>query len=402
MNDRPNLLAPEIRANPYPLYARLRREAPVSQVDPRGMWVLTRQEEVLFALKHPELFSSASLARALEVGWLGRAHPLASGMSFADPPRHGRLRGLVQQAFTPAALGRLEPFIRSAVEPLVAAVLERRQVDFTQELALPLASSVIGQLLGLDTFLYKRVKRWAEDVVGMSGVPPDDTARQAQVRGSVEELRAYLEEAIDARRHQPREDTVSALVHARLDGEALTHEEILSFLFLLLVAGLETTVLLLGSAMVLLREHPQVFAQVRAAPDRLPRFLEEVLRYEPPVQGSMRVTTTEVELAGVRIPAGALVMPVVASALRDERHVTDGERFDPDRPGAIPLAFGQGIHFCLGAPLARLEARVALEVLLPRCGGLGGRPEQVVWTRSLATRGPAALPLELLPADQGA
>lgn len=402
MIERPNLLAPEVRANPYALYARLRREAPVSQVDPRGMWLLTRQEEVLFALKHPELFASSGLSRALEVGWLGRPHPLASGMSFADPPRHGRLRGLVQQAFTPGALARLEPFIRSAAEPLVGDLMQRRQVDFTQELAVPLASSVIGQLLGLDTFLYKRVKRWAEDVVGMSSVQPQDFARQAQVRESVEELRAYLEETIEARRHQPREDTVSALVQARLDGEALTQEEMLSFLFLLLAAGLETTVLLLGSAMVLLREHPQVFAQVRAEPERLPRFVEEVLRYEPPVQGSMRVTTTEVELAGVRIPAGSLVMPVVASALRDERHVPDGERFDPDRLGAIPLAFGHGAHFCLGAPLARLEARVALEVLLPRCRGLGGQLEQVVWTRSLATRGPAVLPIELLPADQGA
>jgi cytochrome P450 len=399
MGERPNLLSPEIRANPYALYARLRREAPVCQVEPRGMWLLTRQEEVLYALKHPELFSSAGLARALEVGWLGKTHPLASAMSFADPPRHGRLRGLVQQAFTTATLARLEPFIRSVVEPLAEELVERRQADFIQVFALPLASSVIGHLLGLDTFLFRRVKRWAEDVVGLSAVPPKDTERQEQVRTTMEELTAYLEEAIEARRARPREDLLSELLQARVEGEALTQQELLGFLFLLLVAGLETTVLLLGNAMRLLREHPAVLAQVRAAPERLTRFIEEVLRYEPPVQGPLRVTTMEVELGGTRIPAGALVMPVVASALRDERHVPDGERFEPDRPRHTPLAFGHGIHFCLGAPLARLEARVGLEVLLPHLGRLGGSPEQVVWSGGLAMRGPASLPIELFPAD---
>jgi cytochrome P450 len=397
MSERPNLLSPEVRANPYPLYARLRRQAPICQVEPRGLWLLTRQEDVLYALKHPELFSSAGLARALEVGWLGRTHPLASAMSFSDPPRHERLRGLVQQAFTPTALARLEPFIRSVAEPLTADLVERRQGDFIQDFALPLSASVIGHLLGLDTFLYKRVKRWAEDVVGLSSVLPEDSARQDQVRASVEELTAYLEETMEARRDRPQEDMVSALVHARVEGEALTPQELLGFLFLLLVAGLETTVLLLGNAMRVLRDHPSVLALVRTDPARVPRFIEEVLRYEPPTQGSLRVATTEVELGGVRIPAGALVMPVVASALRDERHVPDGEQFSLDREGLSQLAFGHGIHFCLGAALARLEVRVGLEVLLPHCGELGGQPEQVVWSRSLALRGPASLPIELLP-----
>ncbi|MFL5344961.1 MAG: cytochrome P450 [Hyalangium sp.] len=400
MSQQPNLLSPEVRANPYPLYARLRREAPVCQVEPRGLWLLTRQEEVLYAFKHPELFSSSGLARAMEAAWMGKAHPLASAMSFADPPRHGRLRGLVQQAFTSTALARLEPFIRSVAEPLAADLAERRQADFIPTFALPLASSVVGHLLGLDTFLFRKVKRWAEDVTGIGAVLPSDMERQAQVRGSMEELTAYLEEAIDARRYRPQEDVVSALLEARLEGEALTQQELLGFLFLLLVAGLETTVLLLGNAMRLLRELPEVLARVRSAPERLPRFIEEVLRYEPPVQGAMRVTTMEVELAGVRIPAGALVMPVVASALRDERHVADGERFDMDRQGPSHMAFGHGIHFCLGAPLARLVVRVGLEGLLPHCGRLGGAPEQVVWSRALAMRGPASLPIEVLPAHQ--
>lgn len=400
MSERPNLLSPEVRANPYPLYARLRRDAPVCQADPRGMWLLTRQEDVLYALKHPEIFSSSRLAGALNASWLGRAHPLSSAMSFADPPRHGRLRGLVQQAFTATSVSRLEPFIRSAAEPLADQLLEQRHADFIQAFATPLASSVIGHLMGLDTFLFRRVKRWAEDVVAITGLPPGNTARHQQVRSSVEELTAYLEEGLEVRRHRPQEDIMSALLQARVEDQALTPPELISFLFLLLAAGLETMVHLLGHAMWLLREYPEVLALVRKEPARIPRFLEEMLRYEPPAQGVLRVTTTEVELSGVLIPAGALVMPLIASALRDERHVRDGDRFDMERPETSHLAFGHGVHFCVGAPLARLEARVALEILLPRFGGLSGRPEQTVWSQSLTMRGPVVLPLEIQPSDR--
>ena len=400
MSAPPDLLAPEVRANPYPLYARLRREAPVCQVEPRGMWLLTRQQEVLYALKHPELFSSSGLARALDVGWLGRPHPLTAAMSFTDPPRHGRLRALVQQAFSSAAIARVEPFIRSVAEPLAENLVEQRRVDFISAFAMPLASSIIGYLLGLDTFLFRRVRQWAQDVAAINAVPLGDPGRQERVRSSVEELAAYLEEAIDGRRDHPRDDFVSHLLLARVDGEALTQQELLGFLFLLLVAGLETTVLLLGNSMSLLRAHPEVLAKVRADPAQVPRLIDEVLRFEPPVQGPLRVLTTEVELAGARMPAGALVMPVVASALRDEQHVQDGERFNMEREPVGSLAFGHGVHFCLGMSLAKLESRVALEVLLPACGRLGGEPEQMQWSRALSMRGPLSLPIEVLPAEQ--
>lgn len=397
MSERPNLLSPEIRANPYPLYARLRQESPICQAEPRGLWLLTRQDDVLFALKHPEIFSSSRLAGALSASWLERPHPLASAMSFADPPRHGRLRGLVQQAFTPAAVERMRPFIRSVAEPLVEQLLQDRRVDFIQAFALPLTSSVIGHLMGLDTFLFRRVKRWAEDVVAITSMSPGDVARQAQVRRSIEELTAYLQDAIEARRHRPQRNVVSALVHARVDGEALTPQELLSALFLLLAAGLETTVHLLGHALWFLRESPEVFHRVRADLTQVPRFFEELLRYEPPAQGVLRVTTTEVELGGVLIPAGALVMPLIASALRDERYVQDGERFDMERRQPSHLAFGHGIHFCVGAPLARMTAGLGLEALLPRCEALGGRPEQAEWSRALTMRGLTSMPLEVVP-----
>jgi cytochrome P450 len=397
MSERPNLMSPEVRANPYPLYARLRRESPICQAEPRGMWLLTRQDDVLFALKRPEIFSSSRLAGALSTSWLERPHPLASAMSFADPPRHGRLRGLVQQAFTPAAVERMRPFVRSVAEPLVDQLLRDRQVDFIQAFALPLTSSMVGHLMGLDTFLFRRVKRWAEDVVAISSMPPGNVARQAQVRSSMEELTAYLEDAIAARRDRPQGDVVSALAHARVDGEALTQQELLGVLFLLLVAGLETMVHLLGHALWILRESPELFHRVRADLTQMPRFLEELLRYEPPAQGVLRVTTTEVELGGVLIPAGALVMPLIASALRDERYVQDGERFDMERKQPSHLAFGHGIHFCVGAPLARMTAGLGLEVLLPRCEALGGRPEKAEWSRALTMRGLTSMPLEVVP-----
>jgi cytochrome P450 len=190
---------------------------------------------------------------------------------------------------------------------------------------------------------------------------------------------------------------VSALVQARVDGEALTQQELLSVLFLLLVAGLETMVHLLGHALWILRESPELFHRVRGDLTQVPRFLEELLRYEPPAQGVLRVTTSEVELGGVLIPAGALVMPLIASALRDERYVQDGERFDLERKQPSYLAFGHGVHFCVGAPLARMTAGLGLEALLPRCETLGGMPEKAEWSRALTMRGLTAMPLEVVP-----
>jgi cytochrome P450 len=201
---------------------------------------------------------------------------------------------------------------------------------------------------------------------------------------------------LEDRRRSPGDDMVSDLLSARVEGEALRDEELMSFLFLLLIAGMETTIHLLNHSVRMLMEYPEVLARVEADRSLVPRFIEEVLRFEPPVHGVMRVTTAETELGGVRLPAGAQVLALLASANRDERRFPEAERFELDRPGPQNLPFGHGIHFCLGAPLARLEARLGLEALLSRFRGIVPRGP-VAWNHSLSVRGPKVLPVELIP-----
>ncbi|HEX8825468.1 MAG TPA: cytochrome P450 [Archangium sp.] len=398
MSNRLNLMAPEIRENPYPFFAELRRNAPVCQVDPGGMWAVSRYEDVVHVLKTPQLFSSEGMRLATEAPWLGRSNPVSDSMLFLDPPKHGRLRALVSRAFTPATLARLEPGIRARAGELVTELLNRRSVDFVEDFAMPVPASVIGSLLGLDPSLHSRFKLWANDIIAIGGTRPDDTRQQEQCRRTVVEMETYLQEVLDNRRAALGDDMVSELIRARVDGESLTNEELMGFLFLLLLAGLETTTNLLSHSARMLAAHPDVMARLRADPSLIPRFIEEVLRYEPPSQATLRVCTRDVVLGGVNLPRGAPVLLLQASATHDERQFPDPERFNIDREGQQSLPFGHGIHFCLGAPLARLEARVALDVLLARVGRVELRTERVDWVPSLTIRGAKTLPVEVWPA----
>lgn len=394
MSPRLNLLAPEVRANPYPHYAELRRTTPVCQVDPGGLWAITRYDDAVTVLKNHQLFSSEGMRRATCPPWL-EDPPFARSMVVQDPPGHGRLRTLVNRAFGSAALSRLEPWIRQLAESLAARLPAGQTVDLVETFAQSLPANVMGKLLGLDASLQPFFQRWTDDLMSVSSVAPGDTARQEQIGSTVREARRYLSEVLAQRRLHPADDMLSDLISSRVDGEALTDSELMSFLFLLLIAGLETTTHLLGHSVRLLMEHPQVLERVREDRSLLPRFVDEVLRYEPPVQGVMRVTLAETELSGVRLPQGTWVMVLLGSINRDEAHFPDAERFDLDRPGPQNLPFGHGIHFCLGASLARLEARLGLEALLSRFSGFTPRGA-VVWNRSLSVRGPRVLPVELI------
>jgi cytochrome P450 len=396
MRPRLNLLAPEVRANPYPHYAELRRISPVCQVDPGGLWAVTRYDDALTVLKNPQLFSSEGMRRATCPPWLEDA-PFAHSMVVQDPPAHGRLRALVNRAFGAAALSRLEPWVRQLSESLVAALPAEQPLDLIEAFTRPLPASVIGQLLGLDDSLRPLFRRWADELTSVSSVGPGDTARKEEIRATVREARGHLSQALARSRRAPGDDMLSDLLAAQVEGESLTEPELMSFLFLLLIAGMETTIHLLNHAVRLLMERPEVLARVRADLSLLPRLVEEVLRYEPPVHGIMRVTTAETELSGVGLPQGAWVLVLLGSASRDEAHFPEAERFDLDRPGSQNLPFGHGIHFCLGAPLARLEARLGLEALLSRFRGLVSRGP-VTWNHSLSVRGPRVLPVELFPA----
>jgi cytochrome P450 len=396
MTDRLDLMAPALLADPYPTYAELRRNAPVCQVDPGGFWAVTRHDDVLTVLKNPTIYSSEGVRSATKPAWLGH-NSFGDSMFVLDEPEHGRLRALVTQAFTPAAVARLEPRVRAFAEDLVARLPLGEPIDWVQAFALPLPASVIGEILGLDPAHSKRFKRWSDDIVSIGAVTPDMTARMVEIRASVREADHYLAEVLADRRREPRADLVTDLLRAKANGEHLTEAELLSFLVLLLAAGLETTVNLLCHAAMLLAEHPDVLSRVRADLSLIPRLVEEVLRYEPPVRAVYRMVTADTELRGVPLPKGSRVLAMLASANRDEAQFPDADRFDIDRGGTNNLFFGHGAHFCLGAPLARLEGRVALEALLPRIQGFSAAGP-MEWRRAMLVRGPISQPLVVHPA----
>jgi cytochrome P450 len=392
-----NLLAPEVLANPYPVFAELRRNAPVCQVEPGGFWAVTRYADVMSVLKNPQLFSSEGLARSMEPAWLGY-NPLARSMLVMDPPRHGRARSLISRAFTPTTIARLEPFLRATAERLVDELLARREADFLQALALPLPAAAIGHLMGLDASLYSRFKHWSNHLAVISAISATDIEQQQQVQRTIQELEGYLKEVLEYRRREPGDDLVSGLLSARVDGESLSDVELVSFLFLLLAAGLETTVNLLGNAALLLADGPELLERLRTEPKLLPSFIEEVLRYESPAQSTFRLTTAEAEVGDVKLPPYSVLILLLGSACRDEQYVPDAERFVLGRKDPANMPFGHGIHFCLGAPLARLEARVTLEALLPRIRSLSRTPEAPQWHPSLQIRGLTKLPVRVEPA----
>ncbi|MGK3994949.1 cytochrome P450 [Sorangium sp. So ce1024] len=384
MNHRLNLISPELRANPYPHYAELRRSAPVCQVDPGGLWAVSRYDDVAFVLKNTDLFSAQGGRVSVLPPWLDR-NPMADSLLLMDPPQHTKTRALVSRAFSTRVIPRVEPVLRAVTREFVERLTPGRELDFYAELGMPIPAAAIADLLGLDPALRANFQRWTADFVATAAATPE---MRPGIRATIVELEQYLLEVIAARRAAPRDDLVSDLLAARIDGVALTEPELVSFLFLLLAAGFETTTHLLTAALTLLIDHPEVYTRIRADPALIPAFLEEVLRFEPPGQIAMRQAKRDVEIRGVTVPAGAFVAAIIGSANRDEEVFPDPDRFDIDRERQVGLSFGHGAHFCIGAALARAEAKIGIEVLasLPgRFERAGGRAPE--WNVSLLLRG---------------
>ncbi|WP_437661406.1 cytochrome P450 [Sorangium sp. So ce1182] len=371
----------------------MRRVSPVCQVDPGGMWAVTRYEDVLFVMKNPALFSSEGFKVAWQPPWVGY-NPFANSMLAMDPPAHTRLRSLIHRAFGAATVARLEPRLRVVAVELTNRLVE--ETDFVQAVGHPLPAFAIGEILGLDHALHSNFKRWADDIVAITPeLPrPEDAQR---VRTTIAELSGYLMEVIAKRRRAPVDDTVSDLVRAESDGQRLTDTEIVEFLVTLLIGGLETTTHLLSNSLVFLADHPEMMRRLHAEPGLIALFVEEMLRYDGPVQTLPRIATSDVVLSGVTIPRGALVIPIIASANRDEAKFKDPDRFDLHRGSQGGLHFGHGVHFCIGAALARMEARVALEAVIARFQRVERVPGELQYNRTLTVRGPVTLPLRFTP-----
>lgn len=402
--DALNLRHPAVRADPYPLYSRLREDHPVFHYEPVDVWFLGRYDDVSAAYRNPKAFSSQTIG-----GRLGAyaasddpmvrtvAEMLVKAFLFTDPPGHTRLRSLINRAFTLKAVARMRP----RVEALTRRLLDEAHdtggpFDFITAFAAPLPLFVIAEMLGIPTEDQKQFKFWSDEAFKVidPGLKEDD---RLEAFRHTADLGAYLKDAATRRTPDVDGDLLSALVAAaRAEQQVLTPEELVSMVVVLLTAGNETTTSLLGNALVrLLKDEEQVAAL--AADDELVRTsLEEVLRCEPPLQFSSRVVTEDVELHGVRIPEGSLVALLIAAANRDPRHFDEPETFDPRRSPNHHLTFGSGIHFCLGAPLARLEAQVAVRTIAREYPDLRATPTEAKVSQGLLARGFTSLPASFL------
>jgi hypothetical protein len=378
----------EIHEDPYPVYARLRAEAPVYRNDELDFWALSRHVDVLAAFRNVDTFSNAHGVSLDPSAFGPDAHRFMSFLAL-DPPRHTRMRSLVGKGFTPSKVAQMENEIRAITLDHLGPALERGTFDFVADFAGKVPMDVISELVGVPAVDRSEIRRLADLVVhredGVYDVP------QAGLDAALN-LVAYYQGMVDERRKAPRDDLTSALTVAELDGERLTDEEIVGFLFLMVVAGNETTTKLLGNAWYWAWRHPDQRATPFDDPARVSDWIEETLRFDTSSQMLLRMARTDVELHGARIAEGDRVLLLVGSANRDESVFPDPDRYDLDRDTSKLVSFGSGRHFCMGAPLARLEARVALGELVARVSDYDVDPGGIERVHSVNVRGLAALP----------
>jgi cytochrome P450 len=356
------------QANPFPVYAAARRDEPVSMLPGFNLWSITCYDDCVGILRNPEVFSSDALAHGPRVfaEMIPAEQRQQRSMLTLDPPDHTRLRSMVNKAFTPRMVAQLEPRIRQVTEELLDAVAERGRIDIIEDLATPLPVIMIAEILGVPPEDRGDFKQWSDALVASLGNGLAGMQVVADAQGARDEFIKYFNRIFELRRAEPRGDLVSNLLKLEAEGDRLTPDEVMAMCILLLVAGNETTTNLIGNAMLALTELPEARERLLADPSLVPSAVEEVLRYYPPVQATVRFPTRQVEVGGQTIGQGQPVIVWLASANRDEAIFADPESFDVAREENRHLSFGLGVHFCLGAPLARLEASVALEALLRR------------------------------------
>jgi cytochrome P450 len=378
--------------DPYPIYRRLREEAPAWWSEKRGFWALSRHADVFAALKDPARFSSRH-GLTLEKGFEDRAIEVF-GMLALDPPRHDRHRELVSKGFTPRRVAELEPRIAAIVDRRLDAVAPRGRCDFIADVAALIPMDVISELMGIPEADREPLRRLSDTVVHREEGSTSVSARSMQASL---ELRAYFAGWVADAKRRDREDLTATILRAEIDGERLSEQEVIGFLFLLVVAGHETTTHLLGNALYWLWRHPEERARVAADPALVPGWVDETLRFDTVTHGVARTLAADVRLHGRTLREGDRAMLLLASANRDERVFADPDVFDVRRDTSGLLSFGTGTHYCLGANLARLEARLALARALERIGDFEIDEAGLRRVRSSTVRGFQALPLAFAP-----
>ena len=393
-----HLLDPEVLANPYPLYRRLRTEDPVHWDPYLHAWIVTRYEDVATVFRRfsadrtpaPEYFEALGVP---EVGPV--AQVMVKQMLFLDAPAHTRLRRLAGAAFQPVQVNKLRQHIQDIADRLIDDIVARGtgRLDMLADFAEPLPAMVTTELLGVSVEDHVKLKDWSVTFAEMLGNFQHNPDRLGGVLEAVQNLTEYFHDAIREQRRQPRDGLVSAFLAAEVDGDRLSEEEVAANCIVTMVGGLETTTNLIGNGTLTLLRNPADLQRLRTEPDVMPSAVEELLRYESPSQHTARIARDDLELGGKQIRKGQAVIAVMAAGNRDPERFPEPDRLDIERPDNRHLAFGWASHFCFGAPLARLEAEISFTSLLHRLPELQLVDQPLVWRENLGLRGLKSLPL---------
>lgn len=400
-----HLLDPEVLANPYPLYERLRREDPVHWDPFLHAWVVTSYADVITVFQK---FSANRTPTANQLTAMGLENltPLAKvmvkQMLFLDPPDHGRVRGLASKAFTARRVERLREHIHSITASLLDAVQEKGEMDIIADLAYPLPAIVTAEMLGVPTSDWSLLTRWSGDFAQVLGNFQHNPDHAPQVIKSLGEMVDYFRAAIEENRRQPRDGLINAYLNAEVDGDRFTEEEVIANTIVTMVGGQETTTNLIGNGVLTLLRHPDQLARLQTDLSLIPSAVEELLRYESPSQHTARLAPADLVLGGKNIRKQQAVIAVMGAANRDPARFPDPDRLDLGRQDNRHVAFAWASHFCFGAPLARIEGQTAFELLLTRMPGLTLKPGKITWRENLGLRGLTSLPVTFQTPERGA
>jgi cytochrome P450 len=387
--------------DPYPFYERLRTESPVAWSESEQAWLVSRYADVVATVQDPRQFSSRGRMLAVldHVADDARARlrpfedHFSIGLINSDPPDHTRIRALVNKAFTPRVVEALRPGIQALVDELLGAVQDQGEMDIVRDLAHPLPATVIAGLLGVPTQDRSQFKVWADGILSSQGAGflPADVLERSQE--SLLAMRGYFGRLVAERRREPHDDLLGRLVEVEMGGDQLTEAELMTTSVNLLIAGFETTTTLIGNGLYTLLRHPDQLQVLRDDPSLMAGAVEEMLRFESPLQRNPRRVAEDMEYGGEQLRKGDFILQLLGSANRDPAYFPEPDRFDIHRRPNRHIAFGQGIHFCLGAPLARLEAPIAIGTILRRMPHLRLKTSSIEWAPHPLLRAMPALPV---------